>query len=118
VLFVHVASRDIPWVLPERRTTVTPLGHNCWRVMVEYGFKDEIDLPLALRSLTIDGRPVDSAKVSYFMSHAVVVATRGKGMWLWRERLFAAMSHNMANVAGYLKLPANRVIELGTRVEI
>jgi KUP system potassium uptake protein len=118
VLFVHVASRDIPWVPPDRRTTVTPLGHNCWRVMAEYGFKDEIDLPLALKSLAIDGRPVDPAKVSYFMSHAVVVATHGKGMSLWRERLFAAMSHNMANVAGYLKLPANRVIELGTRVEI
>jgi KUP system potassium uptake protein len=118
VLFVHVASRDIPWVAPDRRATVTSLGHNCWRVVIDFGFKDEIDLPLVLKSLSIEGPPIDPAKVSYFMSHAVVVATRGKGMSLWRERLFAAMSHNMANVAGYLRLPANRVIELGTRVEI
>ena len=118
VLFVNVTNREIPRVPPEQRVRVTALGQNCWRVIIAYGFKDEINLPLALNACAAQGLPVDPAKASYFLSHAVVVATGGKGMWLWREKLFAAMSHNMANVAGYMKLPANRVIELGSRVEI
>jgi len=51
-------------------------------------------------------------------SHAVVIATPGKGMALWREKMFATISHNVGNVAAYLKLPPSRVIELGTQVEI
>lgn len=118
VLFVNVANRTVPRVLPENRISVQPLDRNCWQVVVNYGFKDEVDLPSALTGCAAKALPVDPSRVSYFLSHAVVIATGGKGMWLWRERLFAAMSHNMANVAGYLKLPANRVIELGSRVEI
>ena len=118
VLFVNVANRTVPRILPENRIQIQPLERNCWQVVVNYGFKDEVDLPLALTGCAAKDLPVDPAKVSYFLSHAVVIATGGKGMWLWRERLFAAMSHNMANVAGFLKLPANRVIELGSRVEI
>jgi len=118
VLFVNVAHRTIPKVPPENRITIQPLEQNCWQVVVNYGFKDEVDLPRALTDCAAKELPIDPAKVSYFLSHAVVIATGGRGMWLWRERLFAAMSHNMANVAGFLKLPANRVIELGSRVEI
>jgi KUP system potassium uptake protein len=118
VLFVNVTSRPIPRVAPAERLLVAPLAHNCWRIIAAYGFKDEINLPQALRDCAAQGLEIDPAKVSFFLSHAVVVATGGKGMALWRERLFAAMSHNMANVAGYLKLPATRVIELGSRIEI
>ncbi len=119
VLFVNVANRTVPRVPPEERIAIQPLDRNCWQVVVNYGFKDEVDLPRALSGCAAKNLDVDPSKVSYFLSHAVVIATRSKkGMWLWRERLFAAMSHNMANVAGYLKLPANRVIELGSRVEI
>ena len=118
VLFVNVRSREVPWVPQEERINITPLDRKCFRVVISYGFKDDIDLPLALKGCAAHGVPIESMKVSYFLSHAVVVATGGKGMSLWREKLFAAMSHNMANVAGYLKLPANRVIELGSRVEI
>jgi KUP system potassium uptake protein len=118
VLFVNVANRTVPRVPPDNRIVIQQLERNCWQVVVNYGFKDEVDLPLALRECAPGDVRVEPANVSYFLSHAVVIATGGKGMWLWRERLFATMSHNMANVAGYLKLPANRVIELGSRVEI
>ena len=118
VLFVNVSNSAVPRVPPEHRLQVTALDDNCWRILVVYGFKDEIDLPAALRSCTRHGLQIDPSRVSYFLSHAVVVATGGKGMWLWRERLFATMSHNMANMAGFMKLPADRVIELGSRVEI
>ena len=118
VLFVNVANRTVPRVPPEERIVVKPLQRNCWQVVVNFGFKDEVDVPLALTGCAAKDLPIDPSRVSYFISHAVVIATRGSGMWLWRERLFAAMSHNIPDVAGYLKLPADRVIELGSRVEI
>jgi KUP system potassium uptake protein len=118
VIFANVTIRDVPYVAANERLTITSLGRNCFRIVIAYGFKDVIDLPAALRDCAAKGLLVDTLKVSYFLSHALVVATGGKGMSMWRERMFAAMSHNIGNVAEYLKLPANRVMELGSRVEI
>ena len=118
VLFVNVAVREIPYVKPVERLCVDTLGRNCWRVVVSYGFKDDVDLPEALRDCALHDLAVDPQKVSYFLSHAIVVARGGRGMAVWRERMFATMSHNTRNIAEYLKLPANRVMEVGSRVEI
>jgi KUP system potassium uptake protein len=118
VVFVYVTTREVPWVPAEERVKVTPLDHRCYSVLVSYGFKDEVDLPRALKACAAHGLQIEPMKASYFLSHAVVVATGSRGMSLWREKLFAAMSHNMASMAAYLKLPASRVIELGSRVEI
>jgi KUP system potassium uptake protein len=117
-LFVHVTNLDVPYVPREQRVAITPLGHNCHCIVVAYGFKDEANLPQALRDCEPKGLMVDPAQVSYFLSHATVVATGGKGMPVWRERLFSVMVHNIGNIAAYFKLTANRVIELGSRVEI
>ena len=117
-LFVHVTNQDVPYVPREQRVAITPLGHNCYTIIVVYGFKDEANLPQALRDCEPQGLVVDPAQVSFFLSHATVVATGGKGMPVWRERLFSVMAHNIGNIAAYFKLTANRVIELGSRVEI
>ncbi|CAD6555377.1 potassium transporter Kup [Paraburkholderia metrosideri] len=118
VLFVHVINREVPYVPSEQRVAITSLSRNCYGIVVSYGFKDEANLPQALRDCEPKGLVVDPAQVSYFLSHATVVATGGKGMPVWRERLFSVMAHNIGNLAAYFKLTANRVIELGSRVEI
>jgi KUP system potassium uptake protein len=118
LVFVSVTSRTIPLVPPEQRVTVASLDSNCWSVVVAYGFKDDIDLPLALGACAAQGLPIDAAKVSYFLSHALVVPVPGKGMSLWRAKLFTAMSHNITNAGGYFRLPPNRAIELGSMIEI
>jgi KUP system potassium uptake protein len=118
VVFLHVANEEVPYVAPARRVAVEAMGRDCYRVTVTYGFKDIPNLPQALAECAPKGLTIDPAKVSYFLSHATVVATGGKGMWLWRERLFGVMSHNIGNVAAFFKLPASRVIEVGSRVEI
>jgi len=118
VLFVNLANPEIPYASPAERVTVTPLGRNCHQILVTRGFKDVVSLPAALVECASQGLSVEPLKVSYFLSRSTVVATPGSGMWLWRERLFAAMSHNIGNLAAYLKLPATRVIELGSQVEI
>jgi len=123
VIFLNVSYQQIPRVLMEDRVLVEPLGpqeHNCHRVTVTYGFKDEIDLPAALEACKLRGLILDPMDTSFFLSRATVVPTEegSGGMALWREKLFATMSRNLGNIADYLNLPANRVIELGSRVEI
>ena len=118
VVFLTVSSSEVPWIPASERVTVQPLGQGCYQVTVHYGFKDEVDLPAALEACAASGLTFDRTEISWFLSPRDGRADAGKGMALWRERLFAVMLHNVGNVAAYLKLPADRVIELGARVEI
>jgi KUP system potassium uptake protein len=118
VVFVTVNSEEIPWVPASERVTVHPLDSDCYQITITYGFMDEVDLPCALKTCEAYGLTFEPTETSYFLSRATLVPTRDSGMAMWRERLFSVMLHNVGNVAAYLKLPANRVIELGARVEI
>ena len=117
-LFVTVRHHDIPWIGFERRITMEPLGHDCWQVTLNFGFKNEPDVPEALKLLQGRGVPLDPMDTSYFLSRDIVMPTLGEGMSLWREKLFANMHRNAAAAADFLSLPANRVVELGSKVEI
>jgi len=97
---------------------VRPLAPGFWRVQVNYGFKDTPDIPRALLLCAAHDLPINLFETSYFLSRETVVPTRRRGMVLWRERLFAFMARNAANIADFLRLPSNCVIELGTRVRI
>jgi KUP system potassium uptake protein len=117
-LFVTVRSHEVPWIGLEKRLQIDPLGHDCWQVTVNYGFKNDLDLPEALEPLRARGCDVGPMTTSYFLSRDVVVPTIGSGMAPWREKLFAQMHHNATGAAEFLNLPSNAVIELGSKVEI
>ena len=118
-VFLTVEFRDVPWVAVEERVACMPLAHQCWRVIVRYGFMDAPDVPLALELCGPLGLQLDPMEVSYFLSREKVVAVEGPGgMAMWRDRLFAAMARNAGSVTDYFAIPTNRVVELGTRVEI
>ncbi|CAB3748984.1 potassium transporter Kup [Paraburkholderia humisilvae] len=118
VLFLTVVTCEVPWVPTSKRLKVRPLCAGCYHVTITYGFKDEVDLPCALTECSADGLTFDLSTTSWFLSRATVVPRPGRGMALWRERLFAMMLHNVGNIAAYFKLPANRVFEVGARVEL
>jgi KUP system potassium uptake protein len=117
-LFVTVRSHEVPWVGLTRRIEVEPLGHNCWQVILNYGFKNDPDVPRALELMRDHGCAVDPMTTSYFLSRDVVVPTIGGGMATWREKLFAQMHHNASAAADFLKLPNNSVVELGSKIAI
>jgi KUP system potassium uptake protein len=117
-LFVTVRSHEVPWIGLNERLQVEPLGHDCWAVTIHYGFKNDPDVPAALQPLRLRGCEIEPMTTSYFLSRDVVTPTLGSGMAPWREKLFATMHHNAAAAAGFLNLPANAVIELGSKVEI
>ena len=117
-LFVNVKHHEVPWVSFNKRMQVEPLGNDCWAVSLHFGFKNEPDVPEALKLLESRGVQLDEMETSYFLSRDIVIPTVGNGMALWREKLFASMHRNAAAAADFLHLPTNRVVELGSKVEI
>ncbi len=117
-LFVSVRHHEVPWIGFDRRIEMRPLGHDCWQVTLHFGFKNDPDVPEALKLLEGRGVPLDEMETSYFLSRDTVIPTFGGGMALWREKLFAGMHRNASAAADFLNLPANRIVELGSKVEI
>ncbi|WP_234264052.1 potassium transporter Kup [Hydrogenophaga sp. NFH-34] len=117
-LFVTVHNHEVPWIGLTDRLEIEPLGHDCWQVVIHYGFKNDPDLPKALEGLRGRGCDLEPMTTSYFLSRDLVVPSMGGGMALWREKLFAQMHHNAGAAAEFLHLPNNSVIELGSKVQI
>lgn len=117
-LFVTVRSHEVPWIGMDKRLEVDALGHDCWQVIVHYGFKNDQDLPKALALLSGRGIKLNPMSTSYFLSRDIVTPTIGSGMMPWREKLFAQMHHSATAAAEFLNLPSNAVVELGSKVEI
>jgi KUP system potassium uptake protein len=117
-LFVTVRNHEVPWVGLDRRAEIESLGHDCWQVILHYGFKNDPDVPRALEQIRARGCEMEPMTTSYFLSRDTVVPTIGSGMATWREKLFAQMHHNASAAADFLNLPSNAVVELGSKVEI
>ena len=117
-LFVTVRYHEVPWIGMSKRLEVESLGHACWQVIVNYGFKNDLDLPKALQQIKGRGCDLEAMTTSYFLSRDLVVPTIGGGMAVWREKLFAQMHHNASGAADFLNLPNNAVVELGSKIEI
>ena len=117
-LFVNVQNHEVPWIDTQERLVVQSLGHDCWQVVIHYGFKDNPDVPGALEQLRGMGCEVSPMTTSYFLSRDSIVPTIGTGMAQWREKLFAQMHLNASSAADFLNLPSNSVVELGSKIEI
>jgi KUP system potassium uptake protein len=117
-LFVSVVHHEVPWIKIDERLQVESLGHHCWQVIINYGFKNDPDVPKALMEVRNFGCDLDPMTTSYFLSREIVIPTTGGGMAQWREKLFAQMHHNAGAAAEFLKLPNNAVVELGSKIEI
>jgi len=111
----------VPTLPRGERLTVQALGHECYRVMLAFGFMDRPDVWHALSVLgPPQGLEFDLMQTSFFLSRETVVPVIGVagGMALWRERIFATMARNAGSAVEYFNIPPNRVIELGTQVQI
>ena len=117
-LFVSVRSHEVPWIASDKRIELMDLGHQCWQVMIHYGFKDDPDVPGALSLLKGQVGNIDPMSTSFFLSRDSIVPTVGGGMAQWREKLFAQMYLNASAAADFLNLPSNSVVEMGSKIEI
>jgi KUP system potassium uptake protein len=118
VVFLTIVVRDYPYVSEDDRLDIAPLGADFYRIYVYYGFKDDPDVPEALALATRRGFVFDMMDTSFFLSRETLIPTRVPGMAMWRERLFTSMSKNAVKASDFFGVPTNRVVELGTQVEL
>ncbi|MGB3167227.1 MAG: potassium transporter Kup [Alteraurantiacibacter sp.] len=116
VLTVQIA--DVPYVGDADRCEIMELGDGFFRVILHYGFMQETDVPTALARREMCGGPFDMMKTSFFLSRQTLLTSDKPGMAVWREKLFAWMMRNAATPMEFFRLPTNRVVELGSQVEI
>ena len=117
VIVVTVKVAKTPHVPPAERAEVAHPNDGFFRVTLRYGFTDEVDLPAALMAIGWD-KPLRTADTSYFLGRQTLIASSRPGMALWREKLFAWMVQNAESAMDFFKLPVNRVVELGSQLEI
>ena len=120
VVFVTVTIADVPWIPVEERVAVEPMGNDWFMVRMRFGFKDRPDVSQGLKLCEKSGLEFNMMETSFFLNRETLVPVAGNedGMALWRERMFATMARNASSVTDYFNIPTNRVIELGTRIEI
>jgi KUP system potassium uptake protein len=119
VLILTVEIENIPHVGADRRLEVHAAGSGFYRVVLRYGFMDEVDVPADLTRIDCCGEGFNMMSTSFFLGRQkLIAATEQPGMALWRERLFAWMMKSSESAMEFFKLPTNRVIELGSQLRI
>ena len=118
-IFLNFVTRDVPYVDDDARVDVKDAGGGLFLVKAQYGFNETPDVKAVLNEI---GRTHDMTfelmDTSFFMARETVVPTQLPGMSVWRERVFAWMHQNAAKPTDFFSIPANRVVELGTKIEI
>jgi KUP system potassium uptake protein len=118
VFLLTIKIEDVPYVKAEKRSSVQDFGHGFWRIVLRYGFMEEIDVPAALAKIQECGPTCKPMDTSYFLSRQTLLTSARPAMAVWREKLFAWMMRNAETAMEFFKLPTNRVVELGSQVEI
>jgi KUP system potassium uptake protein len=119
VLILTVKVEDVPHVPSGQRAESHAAGNGFWRVILHYGFMEEVDIPRDLAGIRTCGEPFNMMSTSFFLGRQKLIRTKDKpGMARWRERLFAWMMKGSESAMEFFKLPTNRVVELGSQLQI
>ncbi len=118
VVFITFATMDIPHVLPARRVSIEDLTYGFFRVIVSLGFMDDPNLQNVIKLISAQGLEINPEESTFFLGREIVLATRKRGMAIWREKVFAFMGKNAQSPVSYFNLPAKQVMEVGIQIEI
>ena len=116
MVIVTIRIFDVPYVPEIDRVEVAVLGESFWQVTVQYGFKDEPDIPAALALCAHHGLEFEMMDTSFFLGRETLLPRFGKEMAYWRVLLFVAMFRNASSLTAFFRIPSNRVVELGSQV--
>ena len=118
-VFLTVDSLKVPYAPKADRLRITTIGDNFYRVVIKFGFMEEPDVPQALmQAADCSEICIDPMETTYFASRETIVASAHRNMPVWRDKLFALMHRNAAPATGFFRIPGNRIVELGTQVQI
>jgi KUP system potassium uptake protein len=108
----------VPYVDIEKRCKMDDLGQGFHRLILKYGFMEEPNVPAALADVTNCGAAFKMMDTSFFLARQTLLPSSRPGMAIWREHLFSWMLRNAESAMEFFRLPTNRVVELGSQVEI
>jgi KUP system potassium uptake protein len=117
-IFLKVAIEDVPYVDESRQIEVEDLGQGFYRIILHFGFMQDMNVPDALARIASCGFPFRMMETSFFLSRQTPLASKVRGMAIWREKLFAWMMRNAESPMEFFGLPPNRVVEMGSQVKI
>jgi KUP system potassium uptake protein len=118
VVLLTVMIEDYPYVDEDQRVELKDLDQGFFRLVLRYGFMEDPDVPAALRTVEDCGAQFKMMETSFFLARQTLIASDHPGMAIWREKLFAWMLRNAESAMEFFRLPTNRVVELGSQVEI
>ena len=118
VVFLNVQIEDVPRVAKSQRLAVEQLSSTFWSVRVHFGFMDETDIPAALEWCSEYGLDLEEMQTTFFLNREMIVPIQKSGLSYWREKLFASQYKNANSAANQFQLPTNRIVELGTQVNL
>ncbi len=118
VIILTVLIAEVPYIDPEERCEIDDLGDGFYRAILHYGFMEETNVPEGLKQMQRCGGEFDMMDTSFFLSRQTLLPSAKPGMPIWREKIFAWMLRNAATAMDFFRLPTNRVVELGSQVEI
>ena len=118
IFMLTVVTAEKPYVAEAERISYTDLGHGFYRLICHYGFMQQPNIPSALAACACHGHTFEMMDTTFYLSREVIVPSAVPGMMLWRERLFAVMNQNATPAHEFFHIPTNRVVELGTQIEI
>lgn len=117
IIFLHVVTEDVPYVLTYQRLLVEKLADNVLSIKVCFGFREEPNVTEALSGLLMSDEQIDPMMTTYFVARSTVI-DQGTVMPGWQTALFGWMNRQAESVAAYFNLPPNRVVELGTQIKL
>jgi KUP system potassium uptake protein len=118
VIFITFTTKEVPHVPLVDRIAIEEIKHGLWRVVVKIGFMDDANVQAILRQCCALGLWVNLSDTTFFLGREIILASRKRGMALWREKLFAFMGRNAQSPAAFFNIPPSQVIEVGMQVEI
>ncbi|MBP2293566.1 potassium transporter Kup [Azospirillum rugosum] len=118
IVFLTVVVEDVPRVPAKDRVLLEGLAEGFYRLTVRYGFSQEPNIPKALRLCKAFGLEFDVMTTSFFLGRETLIPRINPHMALWREKLFVVMSRTAVSATDFFKIPPNRVVELGTQVQL
>ena len=118
VVLLCVVTDGVPEVNRRDRIHYKKFGQGFWGVTAHYGFMETPNVPHVLRRCAASGLRIDESETSYFLGRETLLPTRSRNLAFWRKRIFRFLSRNSRSATDFFAIPPNRVVEIGTQVEL
>jgi KUP system potassium uptake protein len=119
VVILSIVTDAVPEVATKDMVRVKAFAHGFWAVTAHYGFMQTPEVMKTLRACAAHGLTLDEADTSFYLGReTLLLDSADHSMATWRKRLFRLLSRNARSPTDFFAIPPNRVVEIGTQIEL